>query len=157
MNPDLHLDGPTVTLFSTRDALGAALSDELGRRGCSTHVVSTPMGWLGSVTNAVIRLDTVSGERAMADLTSRAVPPTHVVAVCATSDDELASARLDELCRQCGNDHDVSMIWHAPFGRPSEDLDLEILRTTELAATIADEIGLQETVASAPSFSTQIF
>lgn len=159
MTTDLHLSGPTVTLFGNRDALDDALSDELGRRGCSTHVVTTPMGWLTSVTNAVVRLDTASGERAMADLTASEfdTPASHVVAVCATSDDELVVARLDELCRKCGDQHDVSMIWHAPFGLPSEGLEGAVLRASDLAATIADEIGMQEAWTSAPSFSTQVF
>ncbi|MBD8608701.1 hypothetical protein IFT73_17740 [Aeromicrobium sp. CFBP 8757] len=157
MTTDLHLSGPTVTMFGTRDALDAALSDELGRRGCATHVVTTPMGWLSSVTNAVIRLDTVSGDRAMADLTSQRMPATHVVAVCATSDDEGLVARLDELCRQCGDQHDVSVIWHSPFGLPTEGLDGAILRASDLATTIADEIGLQEAWTSAPSYSSKTF
>jgi hypothetical protein len=157
MATDLHLSGPTVTMFGNRDALDAALSDELGRRGCSTHSVTTPVGWLTSITNAVVRLDTETGEHAMADLTSRDVPATHVVAVCATSDDELVAARLDELGRQCGDHHDVSMIWHAPLGLPSDGLDGAILRASDLAASIADEIGLQEAWTSGPSFSTQTF
>lgn len=157
MTADLHLAGPTVTLFGNRDMLDTALSDELGRRGCSTHVVTTPMGWLTSVTNAVVRLDTPTGERAMADLTSREVPATHVVAVCATSDDEVFVARLDDLCRQCGDQHDVSVIWHSPFGLPTEGLDGAVLRASDLATTIADEIGMQEAWTSAPSFSTKTF
>jgi hypothetical protein len=157
MTTDLHLSGPTVTLYGNRDALDAALSDELGRRGCSTHAVTTPMGWLTSITNAVIRLDTETGERAMADLTSRAIPATHVVAVCTTSDDEASVARLDKMCRECGDQHDVSMIWHAPFGLPTEGLTGAILRASELAASIADEIGLQEAWTSAPSFSSKTF
>lgn len=157
MTTDLHLSGPTITMFGNRDLLDTTLSDELGRRGCSTHAVTTPMGWLTSVTNAVIRLDTASGERAMADLTARHLAATHVVAVCATSDDELAWARLDQLCRQCGDDHDVSLIWHAPLGLPSGGPDGTILRPSDLAASIADEIGWQDESVSSPSFSSQTF
>lgn len=157
MITDLHLAGPTVTLFGNRDALDAALSDELGRRGCSTHAVTTPMGWLTSVTHAVVRLDTRAGEHAMADLTSREFPTIHVVAVCATSDDQVAAAKLDDLCRLCGDSHDVSMIWHAPFGLPMGGLDGAPVRTSELAASIADEIGSQDSARSAPSFSSQTF
>jgi hypothetical protein len=157
MTTDLHLSGPTVTMFGTRDALASALSDELGRRGCSTHVVTTPMGWLTSVTHAILRLDTAPGERAMADLTSRSLPATHIIAVCVTSDDQAVTARLDDICRQCGADHDVSMIWHAPFGLPSARLDGVATRASELAASIADEINMQDAWASAPSFSTKTF
>ncbi|MFC5676871.1 hypothetical protein [Aeromicrobium endophyticum] len=154
MTTDLHLAGPTVTLFGDRDALGAAISDELGRRGCSTHSVTTPMGWLASVTHAIVRLDTRAGEQALSDLTSREMPATHVVAVCATSDDELAAARLDHLCRQCGDSHDVSMIWHAPFGLPTGSLDGAMVRASELASSIADHIGSQD---AAPAFSSSTF
>lgn len=157
MITDLHLAGPTVTLFGNRDALDSALSDELGRRGCSTHTVTTPMGWLRSVTHAVVRLDTRTGEQAMSDLTSREIPATHVIAVCVTSDDRVAAARFDDLCRLCGDHHDVSMIWHAPFGLPSGGLDGTLVRATELASSIADEIGSQDTTLSAPSFSTRTF
>ncbi len=157
MSTDLHLSGPTVTIFGNRDALDTALGDELGRRGCATHAVTTPVGWLTSTTNAVIRLDTEAGEHAMADLTSRDIPATHVIAVCATSDDQVSAARLDELCRQCGDHHDVSVIWHSPFGLPTEGLDGAILRASDLATTIADEIGLQEAWTSAPSFSSKTF
>jgi hypothetical protein len=154
MITDLHLAGPTVTLFGNRDALDAALSDELGRRGCSTHSVTTPMGWLSSVTHAIVRLDTRAGEQAMSDLTSRQVPATHVVAVCVTSDDQLATARLDDLCRLCGDSHDVSMIWHAPFGLPTGGLGGALVRASELASSIADHIGSQDAV---PAFATSTF
>ena len=157
MITDLHLAGPTVTLFGNRDDLDAALGDELGRRGCSTHAVTTPMGWLTSVTHAVVRLDTPAGEQAMADLTSRRIPAIHVVAVCATSDDQVAAAKLDDLCRLCGDSHDVSMIWHAPFGLPVGGFDSTLVRASELAASIADEIGSQDAVLSAPAFSSRTF
>jgi hypothetical protein len=157
MITDLHLAGPTVTLFGSRDALDSALGDELGRRGCSTHAVTTPTGWLTSVTHAVVRLDTRAGERAMADLTSREIAPTHVVAVCVTSDDQVAAARLDHLCRSCGDHHDVSMIWHAPFDVPTGSLDATLTQASELASSIADEIGSQDMTPSAPSFTSRTF
>lgn len=157
MSIDLHLSGPTVTLFGDGDLLDLALSDELGRRGCSTHAVTTLTGWLTTSTNAIIRLDTAAGERAMDDLVTRDVPATHLVAVCATIDDREATARLDRLSRQCGDRHDVSLIWHAPFGMRVADGDTPPLRPTELASTIADEIGHQEAWTSAPSFTSQVF
>jgi hypothetical protein len=157
MITDLHLAGPTVTLFGNRDALDSALSDELGRRGCSTHAVTTPTGWLRSVTHAVVRLDTRAGEQAMSDLTSREIPATHVIAVCVTSDDRVAAAKLDDLCRLCGDHHDVSMIWHDPFDLPIGGLDGTLVRASELATSIADEIGSQDATESAPSFSSRTF
>ena len=157
MITDLHLAGPTVTLFGNRDDLDAALGDELGRRGCSTHAVTTPMGWLTSVTHAVVRLDTRAGERAMSDLMSRQIPAIHVVAVCATPDDQVAADTLDDLCRLCGDSHDVSVIWHAPFGLPTRGLDGTLVRASELAASIADEIGSQDAALSAPAFSSRTF
>lgn len=156
MTTDLHLSGPTVTLFGDRDVVDEALSQELGRRGCSTHAVTIPMRWLGSATHAVVRLDTPTGERAIEDLAARDMPATHVVAVCQTPSDDATSARLDELCRRCGDHHDVSLIWHGPV---AVGLDAAVNDVTPggLAATIADEIGHQEAWTSAPSFASQTF
>jgi hypothetical protein len=152
MITDLHLAGPTV--FGAHDPLDAALSDELGRRGCSTHTVTTPMGWLTTVTHAIVRLDTRAGEQAMSDLTSRHIPAIHVVAVCATSNDAEAAARIDDLCRLCGDSHDVSMIWHAPFGLPVSSLDGTPVRASELASSIVDEVDPRDAV---PTFSSRTF
>jgi hypothetical protein len=159
MTSELTLGGPTVTLFGTRDALDTAISDELGRRGRSIHTVSTPVGWLSSVTQAIIRLDTVAGAHALDDLMARERPATHVVAVCQTSD-ELTSARLHALCRRCGENHEVSLIWHPPFDNTLDDVTADptaepALAPGELAAAIADEVGHQG--ASQTSFTTQTF
>lgn len=157
MTHDLHLSGPTVTLFGDRDALDGALSDELGRRGCSTHSVSIPVGWLATARHVVVRLDTPTGERAMRELAaSSTTPAAHVVAVCETPDDLATADRLSELCRQCGEQHDVSLIWHPPY-EPGTDALGGVHAPMELAATIADEVGLQEAWATAPSFATQVF
>lgn len=140
MTNDLHLSGPTVTLFGDRDALEDALGDELGRRGCSIHSVTIPMGWLSTVTHAVVRLETPTGEQALTDLTSRDVPAAHVVAVYGTDLDGDTSARLDELCRTAGEHHAVSVIRHAPLGPPVQDAPFD-LTPAELAGDIADEIA----------------
>lgn len=157
MTDELVLTGPTVTMFGDRDALDTALSDELGRRGSSTHVVTTPLGWLASVTNAVIRIDTVAGRRAIDDLMARDLPSLHVVAVCVTTDDEDASHQTDLLCRRCGDDHDTSVIWHEPFRLTAGGLDESKLRPSALATSIADVIDLQDRVGSVPSFSSTTF
>lgn len=162
MTSDLQMNTPTVTLFGDRDALDEAISDELGRRGRSTHSVTTPVGWLRSATHAVIRLDTAAGERALRDLATHDVPATQVVAVCETPLDDATSARLDELCRQCGQHHEISLIWHPPFEvRLTEEGEVPAvqpgLAPGELAVTIADELGDQETRSSSPSFATQVF
>jgi hypothetical protein len=161
LTDDLQLHGPTITVFGDRDALDAALSDELSRRGRSTHTVTTPLGWLASVTHAVVRLDTAPGERALQDLALRDVPATHVVAVCETPLDDATSARFDELCRQCGDHHEVSVIWHGPLEVHADALTQAtpraVLEAGELASTIADEIGHQETHGSRPSFASQVF
>lgn len=162
MTSDLQMNTPTVTLFGDRDALDEAISDELGRRGRSTHSVTTPVGWLRSVTHAVLRIDTAAGERALRDLASHDVPATQVVAVCESPLDETVSARLDELCRQCGQHHEISLIWHPPFevrltGDGTVPSLEPVLDPEELAVTVADEVGDQETHSSTPSFSTQVF
>jgi len=156
MTSDLHLSGPTVTLFGDRDVLDEALSEELGRRGCSTHAVTIPTGWFSSVSHAVIRLDTPSGERALEDLASSDHPATHVVAVGETPADPATTARFDELCRQCSDHHDVSVIWHGPFDLGLDAAGAEVV-PGELATTIADEIGHQAAWTSAPSYASQTY
>ena len=160
MTNSLNLSGPTVTLFGDRDVLDDALSDELGRRGCSTHAVSIPVGWLHTASHVVVRLDTVAGERAMRDLVASAdAPATHVVAVCETTDDATVSDRLSELCRQCGEQHDVSLIWIPPYdlGAHPDGGRGEAADSRALASTIADEVGHQEAWTTAPSFATQVY
>lgn len=157
MTGDLDLHGPTVTMFGGRDALDSALSDELGVRGRSTHSVTTPVGWLTSTTQAVVRLDTPSGDDAMRDLLSRDLPATHVVAVCETSADGAESERIDQLCRQCGDLHEVSLIWHGPLDPTMDDQPITAITTpTRLAAEIADEIGRQQEHGPAASFSSRV-
>jgi hypothetical protein len=155
MTTDLNLSGPTVTVFGAHDLVDAALSDELGRRGCSTHSVTVPTGWLNSVTHAVIRLDTPAGERAIEELTGQQTKATHVVAVCATRDDA-TSARLDQLCQDAGKLHDISVIWYPPLELALDDDGLNVVvAPAELAVTIVDEIGLQEAWREAPSYATR--
>jgi hypothetical protein len=123
---------PTVTLFGDRDALDTAVSDELGRRGCSTHQVTIPLGWLSSVAYAVVRVGTRSGRDALAGLVEQGDPRTRVVAVCETSDDLDAFAELLAMCRRCGEHHDIALIVHAP-------LDTTLAAITDLLAPSAAE------------------
>jgi hypothetical protein len=55
----LMLSGPAVTLFGGRESLDHAISQELGRRGCSVHHMSVPLGWLSSATYVIARLSEV--------------------------------------------------------------------------------------------------
>ena len=159
MTGDLDLNGPTVTIFGDRDALDDALSDELGRRGRSTHSVTTPVGWLTSTTHAVVRLDTLSGDDAMRDLLTRDIPPAHIVAVCETPHE--ASNRIDDLCRRCGDHHEVSLIWHAAFEitltDPPTDSDQAVSNPRRLAEAIADEIERQRQHTSGVSYASHVF
>lgn len=162
MTSELRLDGPLVTVFGDHDALDSALNAELDRRGRCTHTISTPMGWLTSVTHAVIRLNTKTGEQALRDLATREVPATQVVAVCEVPRDDAASAMVDELCRRSGEHHEISLIWHAPFELRIADahaahLPEMILDPGELAVTIADEVWHQEMRQLTPSFASQSF
>lgn len=158
MANDLHLSGPTVTLFGDHDVLTEALSRELGRRGCNTHAVSIPVGWLSTASHAVVRLDTPTGAQAMRDLADTpAAPTTHVVAVCKATTDFATSEGLRELCRQCGAHHDVSLIWHSAYESEADVYPSDAITAQELAATIADEVGLQEAWTMTPSFSTRTF
>lgn len=162
MTSDLHRDRPLVTVFGDHDALDTALNDELDRRGRSTHTISTPMGWLVSVTHAVVRLNSQTGLQALEDLASRDVPTAQVVAVCEATSDDAFSAQVDDLCRRCGEHHDVSLIWHAPFELRVEDAhDPRIggptLSPGELAVTIVDEVRQQKDSGLHPSFASQNF
>lgn len=162
MTNDLLPARPLVTVFGDHDALDVALNEELERRGRMTHTITTPVGWLKSATHAVIRLNTRTGEQALRDLASRDVPPTQVVAVCETSADEAVSERVADLCRRCGETHDITLIWHAPFD--PRLLDFHAPRGSgvaptagELASTIADEVRSQEGRAFAAVFASQSF
>lgn len=158
MTSDLHLAGPTVTLFGDHDSLDAALSTELGRRGCSTHTVTTPTGWLTSASHAIVRLDSQAGRRAIEDLAACHSPAAHVVVVRETSTDEATTTRFDDLCRTSSEHHDVSVISHAPMPAQTADpADESSSLPAELAATVADEIGHQAAWTSAPSFSSTDF
>lgn len=160
---DLRLaDRPLVTVFGDHDALDAALNDELGRRGRNTHTISTPLGWITSVTHAVLRLNTETGVQALRELASRESPPSQIVAVCERSSDDLSSARVADLCRQCGEHHDVTLIWHEPFElRIADAHEVQnagpIPTPGELAVTIADEVTNQEARVPRPAFATQSF
>lgn len=71
---DLSLDGTTVTLFGGGDAFDNQLSEELERRGCNTHQVTVPTGWLRSATHVVMRVDTDSGADALRDCPAATSP-----------------------------------------------------------------------------------
>lgn len=145
----LQLAGPTVTVFGDRDVLGEALSDELSRRGLSTHEVTTPMGWFRSSTHAVIRLDAPPGRRAIEQLAADDAPSAHLVAVGRRPDDASEARRLEELCRQCSARHDVSVIWHPSFELGTDD-GCEVA-SDDLAVAIADELIRQAARTSTPS------
>lgn len=141
MTAQLDLTGTTVTLFGDSDALDHALSDELGRRGCNTHVVTVPMGWLRSATHAVIRIDSRSGADALEGLAHTDHPPSHVIAVCPEQDAGTARERLDQVCQGCGTHHDVSLIRHPPLGPAAAGFDASGTGLAgALASTIADQI-----------------
>jgi hypothetical protein len=148
----------TVTLFGGSDPLDHALSTQLERRGCRTHFVSVPTGWLRSATHAVMRLDTAAGVEALKGLSTTEQPYSHVIAVCPETVDSSESERVRDMCRACGMHHDVSLIWHPP-------LDAELPATTSaaaggvatnaLAAQVVDE--MMRASAGQPSFEMRPF
>lgn len=149
----------TVTLFGDSDALDHALSDQLDRRGCRTHSVSVPMGWLRSATHAVMRLDTAAGAEALKELSTTQEPHSHVIAVCPEPVDSSESDRLREMCRACGMHHDVSLIWHPPLDAagPSAKGAASVRDATQaLAATVVDEL-VEHATAGRPSFAARPF
>ncbi len=155
MATDLHLAGPTVTVFGDRDFLDAALSEELGRRGCSTHTVTTETGWLASASHAIVRIDSRAGTRAIEDLAHHEFPAAHIIVVLETSDDAQEAHHLEGLCRECGEHHNVSVIRHAPLVDPADVTSAP--DPADLAAAIVDEIGLQQAWTTAPSFASKTF
>ena len=157
MNPT----GTTVTLFGDSAPLDHALSDQLERRGCKTHFVSVPSGWLRSATHVIMRLDTAAGAEALEQLAATPHPRSHVIAVCPDPADASESDRVSEMCRACGVHHDVSLIWHPP-------LDTEVPAraglmpsntpavTEALATTVADEM-MEHASVGGPSFVARPF
>ena len=155
----------TVTLFGDNDALDHALSDQLGRRGCRTHFVSVPTGWLRSATHAIMRLDTDAGADALRQLAETPQPRSHVIAVCPEPVDSSESDRVREMCQACGVHHDISLIWHprletdmaAALARPADAVAADAkVATNALAVTVAAEMAEHSTVGK-PSFVTRPF
>lgn len=152
-----HASTLTVTLFGENDVLDRALSQELGQRGCRTHSVTVETGWLRSATHAILRLDTKPGARALEELATVDSPRVHVVATCERTDDDHASELLRDLCRQCGDHHDISLIWHTQVPSIVEvhSHDPADLPAHRLAAAIIDEVSDQTSGAEDPSFSSR--
>jgi hypothetical protein len=157
--------GTTVTLFGGSDPLDHALSDQLDKRGCRTHFVSVPTGWLRSASHAIVRLDTDAGADALRQLAETPQPRSHVIAVCPEPVDASESDRVREMCRACGVHHDISLIWHPPLdtdmraalARPAEAVAADAtVATNALAASVAAEMAGHPTVGK-PSFVTRPF
>ncbi len=142
----------TVTLFGDNDRIDRALSSELGRRGCRTHAVSVDTGWLTSAAHVICRLDTVAGQRALEGLAGLDGPRTSVVAMCAKPTDERESQRVQDLCRRCGLDHDVSLIWHSAL---ADDLDSEHPPVEHLAVSVVDEMSTKMVDAAGSSYTSR--
>jgi hypothetical protein len=139
----LDLLGTTVTVFGAHDRLDHALSEELGRRGCTTHHVSVTTGWLHSSTHAIIRPDTASGAKAMQQLANGAGPPCHIIALRSETEDAAESVRVDELCRTCGTKHHLSVVWHLPLQPEAPDSHAGVPQPPQvdaIAAEVVDEI-----------------
>lgn len=150
--------GTTVTLFGNSDPIDLALSDQLEQRGCKTHFVSVPTGWLRSASHAVMRLDTEAGAEAFKELADTRQPRSHVIAVCPETADAAESARVRDMCRACGRHHDVSLIWHPPLdgdGAARQSARTKVT-TNALAATVAAEMVEHSSVGQ-PSFVTRPF
>lgn len=149
----------TVTLFGGSDPLDHALGTQLEQRGCRTHFVSVPTGWLRSATHAVMRLDTAAGAEAIQELSEIEQPYSHVIAICPETVDSSESDRLREMCRACGMHHDVSLIWHPPLDAAVPSTTGVTSRrdaTRALAATVADEL-VEHATAGRPSFAARPF
>ncbi|MFI5429419.1 hypothetical protein [Aeromicrobium sp. UC242_57] len=114
MSTGLHLPGPAVTLFGDRDDLDQALGDELARRGCSTHIITTSLGWLDSTTHAVIRLGTPTGDKAMEALATTDTPAAHLVGVCQSTTDDAEAEHIRAAWAASSEHHVASLIWHEP-------------------------------------------
>lgn len=158
MTAHLELSGPTVTLFGDRDPLDTALLEALALQGFSTHAITTSVGWLGSVRRAVVRLDTATGLSAMRDLSSREAPAAWIVAVCGTADAE-ATHDLDDLCRRCGDHHDVQLLWHPPLVQLplGQTVPADAMTSVRLAASVAEAVGETSLAASSPAFASRTF
>lgn len=157
---ELDLDGTTVTVFGASDQLDQELNTELGRRGCHTHHVPVTTGWLRSATHAVVRVDSRSGAKALRQLAEHDNPRSHVVAVCAETDDSTDRERVNELCRSCGVAHDISLIWYRPFdpaAPATEGEHGETFPTRALAAAVANEIAQHVDPFRAPAFTASAF
>lgn len=133
MRPNLDSQGPTVTLFGESDELDDALGEELDRRGCSTHIITVPIGWLPSTSHAIFRLGTSIGDQAMLDLAHTTAETTRIVAVCESSADLDRNERVQASWATNSQGRPGLLMWHEPF---------DVLRSVvpQLACEIADQI-----------------
>jgi len=136
-----------ITLFGDNDPLDHALTEELARRGRRTHSISVATGWITTASHAIVRLDTASGAVALHELTARKHPPAHVIAMCEKPSETQASERLSEMCRRCGQHHDVSLIWHPRVAQQ--------LPASDLAVTVADAVEERAVAGHIPSFGAR--
>lgn len=142
----------TITLFGDNGRIDRALSAELERRGCRTHAVSVETGWLTSAQNVICRLDTEAGQRAIEGLAGHDRPHATVIAVCEKPADDLDAQRLQDLCKECGRHHDVSLIWHSSVvDAPASELP----PIEHLAVSIVDEVSAKVRHADGSSFTSR--
>jgi hypothetical protein len=69
--------------------------------------------------------------------------------------------RLRNMCQQCGQHHDVSLIWHPAMEPEPSDLGgmhpAPERPTIDLAVTVADAVEQRALAGNVPSFETHTF
>ena len=139
-----------VTIFGDGQEMDQALAAVFDSYGSSTHVVTANTGWLATSDLVVARLDTQAGAGALRDLAQQDVRSSRIVCTCQDPGSDATVDDLAAVCSQCGEKHDVTLLWHPPFvatqlaegaDQPPGQTAIGIL-ATELAEMIAREISV---------------
>ncbi len=116
-----HDDSPVVTIFGDQGPLVSEIDTKIRDRGARTHTVSVDVGWVDSVSCALVVLDSTAGMSALRALSDLPDSRVNVVVVMA----EQASPDAERLCEGCRERHHLVMM------RAGQ---------TDLADRIADQI-----------------
>ncbi|MGA8850825.1 MAG: hypothetical protein WB508_03810 [Aeromicrobium sp.] len=114
-------DSPVVTIFADQGPLVSEIDTKIRDRGATTHTVSVDVGWIDSVSCALVVLDSTAGMSAMRALSDLPDSRVNVVVVMA----EEVSPDAERLCEGCRERH------HLVTMRANQ---------TDLADRIADQI-----------------
>ncbi len=100
-------DSPVVTIFADQGPLISEIVEKIRARGARTHTVSVDVGWVDSVSCAVLVLDSTAGMSAMRALSD--LPAEGGAQVVVLMADQ-PTTDAERLCEGCRERHDLIMM-----------------------------------------------